>query len=48
MNREWDADAWGMDPQVRKDYEILLRVPVGGGDALLIRRRPPLQPKEPK
>ena len=47
MNREWDADAWGMGPQARKDYEILLRVPVGGGDALLIRRRPAPQPKEP-
>jgi len=47
MNREWDANAWGMDPQARKDYEILLRVPVGGGDALLIRRRPSPQPKEP-
>lgn len=40
MDREWRADAWGMDARARQDYEILLRMPVGGGEALLIRRRP--------
>jgi 4-amino-4-deoxy-L-arabinose transferase-like glycosyltransferase len=40
MSREWDTDAWGMDAQARKQYQVLLRMPVGGGEALLLRRRP--------
>ena len=42
MDREWSSDAWGMDAQARKDYEILLRMGVGGGDTLLLRRRVPM------
>jgi len=44
MRREWDTDAWGMDAQGRKDFEVLLRVPVGGGEALLLRKRPGTPP----
>jgi 4-amino-4-deoxy-L-arabinose transferase-like glycosyltransferase len=49
MDREWDANAWGMDPQARKGYQVLLRMPVGGGEALLLRRlpAPAPSPKEP-
>ncbi|BDU72096.1 ArnT family glycosyltransferase [Mesoterricola silvestris] len=36
MRREWDMDDWGLD---RNRFEVLLRVPVGGGEALLIRRK---------
>jgi hypothetical protein len=38
MAGDWAADAWGMDAQARQGYEILFRMPVGGGEALLIRR----------
>lgn len=44
MRREWDTDAWGMDAVVRQNYEILFKMPVGGGEALLIRRRPAPSP----
>ncbi|WP_306601589.1 glycosyltransferase family 39 protein [Geothrix sp. 21YS21S-2] len=37
MRREWDMDDWGLD---RQRFEVMLRVPVGGGEALLIRRKP--------
>jgi 4-amino-4-deoxy-L-arabinose transferase-like glycosyltransferase len=40
MDREWDTDAWGMDARARDQFEVLLRMPVGGGQALLLRRRP--------
>jgi hypothetical protein len=40
MDREWSADAWGMDARARQEFEILIKVPVGGGEALLLRRRP--------
>jgi hypothetical protein len=40
MAGDWAADAWGMDAQARQGYEILFRMPVGGGEALLIRRLP--------
>ncbi len=36
MRREWDMNDWGLD---RNRFEILLNVPVGGGEALLIRRK---------
>lgn len=41
MSREWNTDAWGMDAQARHEFEVLLRMPVGGGEALLLRRLPP-------
>jgi len=40
MDREWNQDTWGMDPETRKGYQVLLRMPVGGGEAMLIRRLP--------
>lgn len=40
MRREWDMDAWNMTPERRAEFEVLLRVPVGGGEALLLRRKP--------
>ncbi|MDR3671090.1 MAG: glycosyltransferase family 39 protein [Holophaga sp.] len=40
MDREWNTDAWGMDARARNQFEVLLRMPVGGGQALLIRKRP--------
>ena len=40
MDREWSADAWGMDARARDQFEVLLRMPVGGGVALLLRKRP--------
>jgi 4-amino-4-deoxy-L-arabinose transferase-like glycosyltransferase len=40
MDREWNTDAWGMDARARNQFEVLLRMPVGGGEALLIRKRP--------
>jgi len=47
MNREWEEDAWGLDPQARQGYEVLLRFPVGEGEALLIRKRPAAVPASP-
>ena len=40
MDREWNSDAWGLDARARNTFEVLLRMPVGGGEALLLRRRP--------
>jgi len=47
MKREWEEDAWGLDPQARQSYEVLLRFPVGEGEALLIRKRPAAVPASP-
>jgi 4-amino-4-deoxy-L-arabinose transferase-like glycosyltransferase len=38
---EWKQDAWGMTPVLRARFEILLSVPTGSGDILLIRKRTP-------
>ncbi len=38
MDREWSQDAWGMTASRRKQFEVILRVPSGGGEILLIRR----------
>jgi len=47
MAREWNADAAGLDPAARARFVVLLRVPVGGGEALLIQKKPTLLPKDP-
>jgi 4-amino-4-deoxy-L-arabinose transferase-like glycosyltransferase len=47
MAREWNTDAFGLDPAVRNRFEVLARVPVGGGEALLLRRKTDPPPKEP-
>ena len=39
MRREWDMNSWGMTPERRNEFEELLKVPVGEGEALLLRRR---------
>jgi hypothetical protein len=37
---EWEQNAWGMTPAFRARFEVLLAVPTGGGEILLLRRRP--------
>ena len=37
---EWNQDAWGMTPVLRARFEVLLAVPTGGGEILLLRKRP--------
>ena len=37
---EWEQDAWGMTPTLRSRFEVLLSVPTGGGEILLLRKRP--------
>ncbi len=44
MDREWNQDAWGMDTERRRGFEVILRVPSGGGEILLIRKRMPEVP----
>jgi len=36
---EWETDAWGMTPELRDRFEVLLAVPTGGGEILLLRKR---------
>lgn len=40
MAREWNQDAWGLTPERRAGFEVLLKMPVGGGEVLLLRKRP--------
>ncbi len=40
QRREWEQDAWGMTPALRERFEVLLAVPTGGGEILLLRRKP--------
>lgn len=37
---EWDQDAWGMTPALRTRFEVLLAVPTGGGEILLLKKKP--------
>jgi len=47
MDREWNQDAWGMTPERRARFEVLLRMPVGGGEVLLLRTQSKaFEPKE--
>jgi hypothetical protein len=39
MRRDWDGPAGGLDDRARTRFELLLRVPVGGGEALLLRTK---------
>ncbi len=39
MDREWEQDSWGMNPERRRGFEVILRVPAGGNEILLIRKR---------
>ncbi len=36
---EWEQNAWGMTPVLRARFEVLLAVPTGGGEILLLRKR---------
>ena len=37
---EWERDAWGLTPVLRSRFEVLLSVPTGGGEILLLRKKP--------
>ncbi|HEX9011550.1 MAG TPA: glycosyltransferase family 39 protein, partial [Holophagaceae bacterium] len=37
---EWEQDAWGMTPALRDRFEVLLAVPTGGGEILLLKKKP--------
>lgn len=37
---EWEQDAWGMTPEKRARFEVLLAVPTGGGEILLLKKTP--------
>jgi len=39
MDREWRQDAWGMNAERRERFEVILRMPVGGGQVMLLKRR---------
>jgi 4-amino-4-deoxy-L-arabinose transferase-like glycosyltransferase len=39
MDREWGQDAWGMNPERRRKFEVILRVPIGDREILLIRKQ---------
>jgi 4-amino-4-deoxy-L-arabinose transferase-like glycosyltransferase len=45
QSRVWNQDAWGMNPQTRQRFEVLLRMQTGGTELLLLRKRP--MKKEP-
>ena len=37
---EWELNAWGMTPELRGRFVVLVAVPTGGGDILLLRKKP--------
>ncbi len=39
MAREWGEDRHGLDPARRAGFEVLLRMPSGGGELLLLKRK---------
>jgi hypothetical protein len=40
MQDEWAQNAWGMTPALRDRFEVLLVVPTGADEILLLRKRP--------
>ena len=42
---EWEQDDRGLDAAVRARFEILLAVPTGGGEILLLKKRPASSPQ---
>jgi 4-amino-4-deoxy-L-arabinose transferase-like glycosyltransferase len=40
MRREWSEDAHGLNEALRAQFEVLHAMPTGGGEALLLRKRP--------
>jgi len=43
---EWEQDAWGLTPALRSRFEVLLSVPTGGGEILLLKKRTNPDPEE--
>jgi 4-amino-4-deoxy-L-arabinose transferase-like glycosyltransferase len=43
---EWNRDAWGMSPTLRARFEVLLSVPTGGDELLLLKKRTKSTPEE--
>jgi 4-amino-4-deoxy-L-arabinose transferase-like glycosyltransferase len=43
---EWEQDAWGLTPALRARFEVLLSVPTGGGEILLLKKRVKPLPEE--
>ena len=43
---EWERDAWGLTPALRARFEVLLAVPTGGDDILLLKKRTHPSPEE--
>ena len=41
MRDEWEQDAWGMTPALRDRFEVMLVVPTGRDEILLLRKRTP-------
>jgi 4-amino-4-deoxy-L-arabinose transferase-like glycosyltransferase len=39
MRRVWLQDSWGMNPAARERFEVILQVPVGAGEALLLKKK---------
>ena len=39
MDREWRQDAWGMNAERRERFDVILRMPVGGGQVMLLKRK---------
>lgn len=37
---EWEQNAWGMTPALRSRFEVLLSVPTGAGEILLLKKKP--------
>jgi 4-amino-4-deoxy-L-arabinose transferase-like glycosyltransferase len=40
QREEWEQDARGLTPALRSRFEVLLAVPTGGSDILLLKKRP--------
>jgi 4-amino-4-deoxy-L-arabinose transferase-like glycosyltransferase len=43
---EWEQDAWGLTPSLRARFEVILAVPTGGGEILLLKKRNTPVPEE--
>jgi len=41
MQDDWEQNAWGLNPALRGRFEVLLAVPTGGDEILLLRKRTP-------
>jgi 4-amino-4-deoxy-L-arabinose transferase-like glycosyltransferase len=41
MQEDWEQNAWGLNPALRDRFEVLLVVPTGADEILLLRRRNP-------